>query len=252
MSDSKQILRDGSVNLTGAESSPAAVRNQGPLTLPTGLPRGGKVWLKAWVKGNFTGVSAVNTIHATTTKPTGGTYGVTIGNKTIANTALNFNDTVATVQAAIAALVTDGTWVVNGRHITSFATADLTVSGAALGTGDQVFTAGGQFANQPLPMTLDQTLLTGQVALAMAATATGSQIQIVATDGTNDLDAGTIRIDGAVKPFQEVGIVLDTGNLRLFNGQPETILNYHATVSGGTITVAPVVIELADTLLGMN
>jgi hypothetical protein len=249
MSDSKQILRDGSVNLTGAESSPAAVRNQGPLTLPTGLPRGGKVWLKAWLKGSFTGVSAVNTIHSTT-PPTGGTYALTLGNKKTG--PLAFNATTATVQAALAALA-DGTLAINGRLYSSLVGGtDITVSGAALGTNDQVYTFGGVLANQPITMVLDGSLLTGNTATALSNTATGSQIAIVATDGTNDLDAGTIRLDGATRPFQEVGIVLDTGNLRLFNGQPETTLNYHATVSGGTITVAPVVIEVADTMLGMN
>jgi hypothetical protein len=251
MSDSKQILRDGSVNLTGAESSPAAVRNQGPLTLPTGLPRGGKVWLKAWLKGVFTGVSQLNTIHSTT-PPTGGTYGATLGNKTIAASVFAWNATAATIQAALVALA-DGTLAINGRLYSSLiGGTDITVGGTNLGAGDITFTFGGVLANQPIPMTLLGASLTGNTATAMTATTTGSQIAIVATDGTNDLDAGTIRLDGATRPFQEVGIVLDTGNLRLFNGQPETTLNYHATVSGGTITVAPVVIEVADTLLGMN
>jgi hypothetical protein len=248
--DTKQILRDGTVNLTATETNPAATRSQGPISLATGLPRKG-VWFKAYFKTDFTGTSAVNTVHSTT-PPTGGTWGLTIGNKSIAASVLAFNASTATVQAAIVALATAASpLVINGVAYTSLVGGtDITVSGGAISAGDMVFTFAGVLKYQPILIVGSFASLTGNTATVVQSTTAGSQIDIQPTDGTNALPYH-IYLDGAVPTMKEVAVLLETGHNRLVAGQPETVLNYVATVAG-TITVAPVVIYLDDTMGGMN
>lgn len=246
--DSKQFLRDGSTNLTSTETNPAASgASKGAITLMTGLPLKG-MWLKAWFKGTFTGTSAVNTLHATAS-PTGGTYSLTLGNKTA--TAIPYTATAATVATTLAALATASSpLVVNGRAFTSLiAATDIIGSGAAFSAGDLIITFAGALKYQPIVVALNSdvaTTLTGGNTYVVQSTTAGSQIKIQATDGTAIFD-DACYLDGAVQPYQEVAVHVDPSVYRLTGGQPLTSLNYKATVAG-TITVAPVVIVLDETM----
>jgi hypothetical protein len=242
--DSKQFLRDGSTNLTSTETNPAASgASKGAITLMTGLPLKG-MWLKAWFKGTFTGTSAVNTVHATSS-PSSGTYTLTLGNKTA--TAIAYTATPSTVAAALAALATQSSpLVINGKSYTSLVAAtDIVGSGAAYSAGDLIITFGGVLKYQPIVLVLDASGTNAGTPVLQSTTA-GSQIKIQATDGTNIFD-DACYLDGAVAPFQEVAVHVDPSVYRLYGGQPLTSLNYKATVAG-TITAAPVVIVLDETM----
>ena len=250
--DSKQFLRDGSTNLTASASSPAASgANKGPIALMTGLPRAG-MWLKAYTKSQITGTNSVNTIHSTT-PPTGGTYTLTLGGQTTA--ALAFNATTAAVQTALAGLATATTPVyLNGRNYYSLiAGTDIVVSGSAISAGDMVFTAGGVLQAQPLVLTATFTSLTGNTATAITNGTPGMDIVIQGTDGTNVLaSSGSIHINGATAPFQEMAVLIEGGqSFNVTGGQPLTSFNYSAVVTGTPVN-APVVIVLDQTMGGQN
>lgn len=159
------------------------------------------------------GTDEVNTISISSTV-SGGTFTITAGGQT--TTALAFNATAATIQAALEAL-------------SNVVAGDVVVTGGPVATADVILTWGGLFSGTAIVVTLDDASITGGGSVDVAETTAGvgaandlnvikgfvadvEGVQVHATGEVlgNVLLAGDIHRDDVVLPTGETQSQLDT------------------------------------------